>query len=202
MPTLTLQQLRCRHIGPIDLTVLPGECVAVGGASGSGKSLLLRAIADLDPHSGEVLLDKRPQSATPAPRWRQLVGLLPAESQWWFDVVGPHFKATDNDYLQRLGFEDDVLNWEIARLSSGEKQRLALLRLLSYRPNALLLDEASANLDHENTLRVEALIQHYRQHQQAPVLWISHDPQQAQRIAKRRLALLDGQLTMYLEHPQ
>ncbi len=194
MATLSLQQLRCRHIGPVDLTVRSGECVCISGASGSGKSLLLRAIADLDPHEGEVLLDHTTQSATPPTRWRQQVGLLPAQSQWWFDRVAPHFKQLNNDYLQRLGFDDDVLRWEIARLSSGEKQRLALLRLLSHQPRALLLDEASANLDHENSQRVEALVQHYRETRQAPVIWISHDAQQAQRIAQRRFNLEKGQL--------
>ncbi len=194
MPTLSLQQLRCRHIGPVDLTIKPGECVAINGRSGSGKSLLLRAIADLDPHSGEVSLDALRQSTTPAPRWRQQVGLLPAESQWWFDTVGPHFKRPDSDQLQQLGFDEDVLMWEIARLSSGEKQRLALLRLLSHQPAALLLDEASANLDRANSQRIEKLVQHYRQQRQAPVIWISHDPQQIARIAQRRFQLDDGQL--------
>ena len=52
MPALALHQLRTRHIGPVDLDVAAGECVCIRGASGSGKSLLLRAIADLDPHAG------------------------------------------------------------------------------------------------------------------------------------------------------
>ncbi|MER2552608.1 MAG: ATP-binding cassette domain-containing protein, partial [Thauera sp.] len=59
MSALSLRQLRTRHVGPLDVDIAAGECVCIRGASGSGKSLLLRAIADLDPHQGEAWLDAR-----------------------------------------------------------------------------------------------------------------------------------------------
>jgi ABC-type multidrug transport system ATPase subunit len=91
-----------------------------------------------------------------APDWRRRVGLLPAESGWWADRVGAHFITTNDarnpattptPILARLGFEPDVLDWDVQRLSSGERQRLGLARLLLNRPEVLLLDEATANLD-------------------------------------------------------
>ena len=194
MSTLTLQHLQTHHIGPIDLTVAAAECVVISGPSGAGKSLLLRAIADLDPHEGEVLLDGVAQSRTSPPQWRSQVGLLPADSPWWFDTVGAHFDGVDAEALQQLGFDPEVMGWQVARLSSGEKQRLALLRLLSRRPRALLLDEASANLDGGNTARVEAVVARYRRAHEAPVVWVSHDAGQIGRVADRHFVLREGQL--------
>ncbi len=77
---LDITNLSTDLIGPVNLSIAAGECVAVLGASGSGKSLLLRAIADLDPHNGEVSLKGRRCSEMPADEWRRLVALVPAES--------------------------------------------------------------------------------------------------------------------------
>ena len=75
-PLLVLKGLRRLHVGPVDLAVAAGECVAIMGASGAGKSVLLRAVADLDPHEGDAWLDGAACSAMPAPRWRQRVSQL------------------------------------------------------------------------------------------------------------------------------
>lgn len=181
-------------MGAVDLAIGPGECVCLSGPSGAGKTLLLRALADLDAHQGEVYLDDTPCRRVRPPEWRRQVGLLPAESQWWKDTVGEHFTAVDENAFERLGFERDVLSWSIARLSSGERQRLAVLRLLANRPEALLLDEPTANLDPVNVKRVEELIQDYRRREQAAVLWVSHDAQQIQRLADRHLRIENGRL--------
>ncbi|MEA1048448.1 ATP-binding cassette domain-containing protein [Lamprobacter modestohalophilus] len=274
MAALTLSRLQARVLAPVDLQINAGELVFISGPSGSGKSLLLRAIADLDPNQGEVLIDDRPRTSIPAPEWRRRVGLLPAESGWWSDRVGDHFitaaatptassaniltqtvtatqatstpmspttaqptatktasiaptaggpstaanaanaanaaRATaapaadaasstdpadnaDGDpavstalphLLARLGFKRDVLDWDIQRLSTGERQRLALARLLLNDPEVLLLDEATANLDPTNREHAEQLINDYRRQRRAAVLWASHDPDQRQRLAQ------------------
>lgn len=191
---LTINQLRTVHVGPIDLALSPGECVVLTGASGSGKTLLLRAIADLDCHEGEVLLDGVACSAMRAHDWRSRVGLLPAESQWWGERIGDHFSQTDEALLGQLGFGRVVMGWEVARCSTGERQRLALARLLQNRPRVLLLDEPTASLDAENVARVEGLVERLRQEQEVAVLWVSHDPTQAERVATRRLRIDHGQL--------
>jgi ABC-type iron transport system FetAB ATPase subunit len=195
MPALVLHQLRTRHVGPIELTVEAGECVCIRGASGSGKSLLLRAIADLDPHQGEARLDARACAVMPAPQWRHQVALVMAEGQWWAETVSAHFAdGCDPAWLERLSLPAAALDWEVARCSTGERQRLALLRTLMRRPAALLLDEPTGNLDEDSTARVEALLDDYRREHGAALLWVSHDPRQAARVAQRRFLLEDGRL--------
>ncbi|ENO82857.1 ABC transporter [Thauera sp. 27] len=196
MATLALHQFQALHVGPLDLTVGAGECVCIRGASGSGKSLLLRAIADLDPHQGEAWLDGRRCSAMPAPSWRRQVALLAAEAQWWSDTIGAHFSTGCKPvWLDRLGLPPTALDWEAARCSTGERQRLALLRTLMQGPAALLLDEPTGNLDEDSTARVESLLDDYRRSTGAALLWISHDPRQASRVAQRCFLLVDGRLT-------
>ena len=201
MALLRLVGVRPRVLAPVSLSVAAGELVFVSGPSGSGKSLLLRAIADLDPHEGEAWLGSESRSAMPAPRWRRRVGLLPAESFWWADSVGAHFPDSGaglaaglDRLLGDLGFEPEVLAWSVSRLSTGERQRLALARLLVQGPEALLLDEATANLDPGNRDRVELAVQGYRVARDAAVLWVSHDPEQRERLGGRQLAIRDGRL--------
>lgn len=194
MPTLSIQALQVAHVGPVDLDINPGEIVCLSGASGSGKSLLCRAIADIIPHTGSVSLDGEDAAAMPAPHWRRRVALLPAESQWWYDRVGAHYSHKDTALLQQLGFDEASWDWEVARCSTGEKQRLALLRVLANQPQCLLLDEPTGSLDEDNTLRVEQIIQDYVQQHAAPVLWVSHSGAQIKRIASRHFRVRNGQL--------
>ena len=194
MPELTLVELCVAHVGPVNLQVGAAEIVCLSGPSGSGKSLLLRAVADIIPHTGKVLLDATDASTIPAPQWRKQVGLLPAENQWWQDHVGEHFVQRDNSLLAAVGFGETTWQWELARCSTGEKQRLALLRLLCNQPRCLLLDEPTASLDPDNAARVEEMVRDYSRHHQAPVLWVSHSREQIRRIAQRHFVLRDGKV--------
>lgn len=202
MAGLRLSGIRPRGLEPIDLEIAAGELVFLSGPSGSGKSLLLRAIVDLDPHPGEAWIDGVPRSAMSAPQWRRQVGLLPAESHWWQDRVRDHFPDPRTDasrsetieILEQLGFSAQVPDWTVARLSTGERQRLALARLIANGPRVLLLDEATANLDPLNQERVEAIIQDYRRQRAAAVLWVDHDPIRSRRLAERRLVIHQARL--------
>ena len=201
MGALRLEGVRPRVLAPVSLTIDAGGLVFIAGPSGSGKSLLLRAVADLDPHTGEVWLGDEARSAMAPPRWRRRVGLLPAEAFWWADAVGEHFPpaaATTglHGLLTGLGFEPDVFSWSVSRLSTGERQRLALARLLAQDPEALLLDEATANLDPGNRERVERVVEDYSAERAAAVLWVSHDPEQRERLGGRQFAIRDGRLSM------
>ena len=184
--------------GPYTFVVESGQCLGLSGESGAGKSLLLRALADLDPHTGRISLGSVECDEIPAPRWRQLVGMLPAESGWWFDTVGEHFSTMDDhdaERLSQLGFTGNVLSWQISRLSTGEKQRLAIVRLLANNPRALLLDEPTASLDASNISRVENLLIEYCRVNTAPILWVSHDPGQLARVADRVMIIQpDGKM--------
>jgi ABC-type multidrug transport system ATPase subunit len=193
VPSLRVDRLETALIGPLSFEVAEGECVALMGASGAGKSLLLRAIVDLDPSRGTVTfgLDR---GSVPASEWRKLVALVPAESGWWSDRVGDHFPphADVADLLDALALAG-ALDWEVARLSTGERQRLAIARALCRNPKALLLDEPTASLDDAATRRVESLVTRCCQSGLA-VLMVTHDRRQGERMARRILQMADGHL--------
>lgn len=195
MGQLQLKEISFHDVGPLNLTIEAGECVSLMGQSGSGKTLLLRSIADLDPHDGKLLLDGNSSAGLPAPEWRMRVALLPAKSSWWSDRVGDHFRQFDDALFARLGFSKDVLSWEIGRLSTGEQQRLALLRLFQNNPKVLLLDEPTASLDTTNISKVEELVRQYREDNNTATLWVTHDKDQADRVSARQYQLAHGQLT-------
>lgn len=191
---LRVENLKTHQQGPYSLEIKPGECVSLMGPSGSGKTLLLRAIADLDIHEGRILLEDTICEDMPAPQWRKKISLVPAESQWWQDTVGGHFDNRDCPYLEPLGFQQETLNWQISRLSSGEKQRLALARCLMNQPSVLLLDEPTASLDPKATRAVEQLIADYRKETGTAVIWVSHDAEQSSRVGSRHYILTSSGL--------
>lgn len=194
---LSVRNLKRLSIGPIDLDVAAGEIVALTGPSGVGKSLLLRAIADLDPNEAEIALDGAARGDMSAPQWRRQVMYVAAHSGWWEDRVEPHFAGASRDFavelLQRLGLESTALGWEVANLSTGERQRLSLARALALRPKVMMLDEPTSGLDAENATRAEALIQRFVA-DGASVLFVTHDAQQAERLGRRVLRLEAGAL--------
>lgn len=192
---LKLESLAVGDLTDVDLTLAPGEVVCLSGPSGSGKTRLLRALADIEPHRGEVWLGEAAQSATPAHVWRRQVMLVPAESHWWVDTVGEHFQQPPPEQdLAALGLEQAVMGWQVARLSSGEKQRLALLRAVERQPSALLLDEPTANLDQDNIRRAEHWLTALARERGWPLLWVAHDPGQIARVADRHLYIQNHQL--------
>lgn len=191
---LKIKQLQNEIIGPIDLEIKPVQCIGLSGESGAGKSRLLRAIADLDEHTGQVELNQESYLEILPFNWRKQVGLLPADSQWWFDSVGEHFERIDKELLKLLGFSEDVTSWSISRISSGEKQRLALMRLLSNKPKVLLLDEPTANLDRNNTNIFENIIKTYLSKNDACAIWVSHDADQLDRVSTHQFKIADGKL--------
>lgn len=194
MPSLRVERLKTRLIGPLSFEVAEGECVALMGASGSGKSLLLRAIVDLDPNEGAVALGTLDRGIVPASDWRKLVALVPAESGWWSERVGDHYPpdASVADLLDALALAG-ALDWEVTRLSTGERQRLAIVRALCRNPKVLLLDEPTGSFDESTTQRVEDLITRCCQRGLA-VLMVTHDRRQAARIASRTLQMAHGRL--------
>jgi UDP-glucose/iron transport system ATP-binding protein len=181
---LVLENLSVGTLDNVSLTVPGGQVVCLSGPSGSGKSRLLRAVADLEPHGGRVSLGDAVQLDVPAHQWRRRVVMVPADSQWWFDEVAGHFPDDAASRLpSALGFPPEVMAWSVSRLSSGERQRLALWRALVLEPEALLLDEPTANLDNESTQAIEAWLLDEIRRRQIAVLWVAHDPAQIHRVA-------------------
>ena len=194
---LSVRELRSRFAGPFTFDVRAGECIAIQGPSGAGKSVLLRMLADLDPHDGAALLDGRSAASMPAPAWRAAVVYQAAEPAWWEDTARGHFTGVDTAFVERtlaaLGLAASVLDTGIDRLSTGERQRLALVRSLARRPRVLLLDEPTAALDPASIGRAEALLRDCLAEGMA-VLIVTHAIEQARRLAHRSFHLERGKL--------
>ncbi len=193
---LKIRRLSRLGLSPVDLDLARGECIALGGPSGAGKSILLRAIADLDPNEGEVSLDGQSRDAVPAPDWRRKVVYVPAEAGWWADRVDGHFPEPDiaAPLMVQLGLSAEALGWQVARLSTGEKQRLALTRAFLTAPKVMLLDEPTSGLDPEAAAKVEGVL-HERRGQGLSVMLVTHDVEQTARMASRRFEMKKGVLT-------
>lgn len=193
---LVVEGLRTKAGGPVGFSLRGGEIIAVRGPSGSGKSLMLRAIADLDPAEGEVTLGGIARGSIPAPEWRRRVGFVPAESGWWADRVGEHFAdgAASRALIEALGIDPAALDWEVRRLSTGERQRLAIARALALEPTVWLFDEPTAALDAEAARLVERVIVDGRD-RGAAILLVTHDATQAERLADRSLFMAGGRLS-------
>jgi putative ABC transport system ATP-binding protein len=194
---LRVVNLRSHLAGPFDLTVEAGECVAMTGPSGAGKSLFLRMIADLDPSQGEVFLDATERRSLPAPAWRRRVVYSAAEPGWWSESIQDHFHGEAMVFARtmapRLGLAPGLLDGPVVRLSTGERQRLALIRALALASPVLLLDEATGALDEESTQRVEAVLRD-RLAAGVTIAIVTHSPAQATRLGHRHLRMTDRQL--------
>ncbi|MAF50300.1 MAG: ATP-binding cassette domain-containing protein [Rhodospirillales bacterium] len=190
---LRIKGLNRPGINPFGLDLDEGECIALTGPSGAGKSLLLRAIADLDPNQGSVFLDQKNRNEFSAPEWRRRVGYLASESGWWADQVGVHFPDHEQAgiLLPELGIVPEALQWQVARLSTGERQRLVLARLLLVSPAVMLLDEPTSGLDPDSEAMVEKILGQ-RLAAGTSVLLVTHAAEQAGRLAHRHLRMTAG----------
>jgi ABC-type sulfate/molybdate transport systems ATPase subunit len=195
MRMLSVRHLSAPGVAADGLEVADGECVAIMGPSGAGKTRLLRVIADLDPNQGEVIADGIDRARVSGPAWRRVVGYVPAESGWWAETVGAHFPDRELScaLATAMGLAADVLEWPAARLSTGERQRLALARALVRAPRVLLLDEPTGALDDEARTAVESILRRELE-AGASMLMVTHDLAQAERFAARIARVENGRL--------
>ncbi len=189
---LRVDRLRVWTLPPLSFEVPAGECLAIEGPSGAGKSMVLRALADLDAAEGYVTLDGFDRREMAATTWRQRVRLVAAEPGWWAETVRAHLDAVSQTRLQRLlgsiSLDPKLLDAPISRLSTGERQRFALVRALADEPQVLLLDEPTAALDKSNAAQVEELIK-FQLLSGRQVILVSHDAAQIERLAHQKLIL-------------
>ena len=192
---LCVDRLSRPGLEPASFELDGGTCMALSGPSGAGKTLLLRALADLDPAEGEVRLEGKAREQMSGPEWRRRVGYLAAEPGWWSERLEDHFLDWPivAAQLGRLKLTPAVAERPVSRLSTGERQRLALLRALERAPRVLLLDEPTGPLDEEATAAVEALMREKMENGLA-LLWVTHDRRQAARVATTQLRIEAGQL--------
>jgi sulfonate transport system ATP-binding protein len=178
----------------IDLRVAPGEFVALLGASGSGKTTLLRVLLGLERLDGGA-----GRVATPSSVVFQEPRLVPSQKVWRNVLLGvPRGVAGKTRALAALdevGLRDHADVWP-ATLSGGEAQRVALARALIREPKLLLLDEPFAALDALTRLKMQELVKQLVGRHQPGVLLVTHDVDEAVRLADRVLVLKGGSLTL------
>jgi putative thiamine transport system ATP-binding protein len=211
-PGLQLRAIRIAHQGrllvALDAGVGPGETLTLMGPSGSGKSSLLAYVAGfLDPDlsgEGRVVLDGRDVTALPPERRR--MGLLFQDA-----LLLPHLSVAGNllfgltpevrgraarleaveAALAEVGM-DGMGGRDPATLSGGEAARVALMRTLLARPQALLLDEPFSRLDAELRAQVRSLVFEESRKRMLPVLLVTHDAADAEAAGGPVVALAAG----------
>ncbi|SDF07036.1 ABC transporter ATP-binding protein [Rhodospira trueperi] len=207
MTAVLLENVSCRVLASLSLTVADREAVAILGPSGAGKSTLLKVVAGLLPHAGEVFLDGQPARAR-APHGRQL-GYLSQDLHLFphltvagnvrlallFGFDGPERRRDRVDEALHLARADHLAARRPATLSGGERQRAALARCLARRPRLLLLDEPFSSLDADTKRLLWADVTEVRRRVGMTALIVTHDPEEAAALADRVLVLRDGRLT-------
>jgi len=194
----------------ISFEIAAGDRIALLGPTGSGKTLLLRALSLLDPiDSGTIRWQERVIRKREVPAFRSqvmyvsqqpalLAGTIEDCLRFPFVLVqrsASHYsRERIVEYLRVLNRDASFLSLESEHLSGGQRQLVVLLRALQLDPQVLLLDEPTAALDAASVGLVERLVHCWQQ--QAPdtrtLVWVTHDPRQAERVASRLLHLHAG----------
>jgi sulfonate transport system ATP-binding protein len=174
----------------LNLTVRPGEFVALLGASGSGKTTLLKALGGFDHEiEGEILVAKGRSVVFQEPRLLSWARILPNVT---IGLRHKHAKIKGMAALAEVGLDNRHRDWPLT-LSGGEAQRVALARALVREPDLVMLDEPFGALDALTRVRMHALVQElWRKHRPA-VLLVTHDVDEAILLADRILVLSNGQ---------
>ncbi|SNQ48447.1 alkanesulfonate transporter subunit; ATP-binding component of ABC superfamily [Frankia canadensis] len=177
----------------LDLTVAPGEFVALLGRSGSGKSTLLRVLGGFDHEvDGQVLAARSRsvvfQEARLLP-WRRL---LPNVT---LGLTGRDAGERGRAALAEVGLSGRERSWPVT-LSGGEAQRVALARALVREPELLMLDEPFGALDALTRIRMHALLQRLCRRHRPAVLFVTHDVDEAILLADRVLVLTAGRFSL------
>jgi len=202
-----------RAVDGVSLELRPGEFVALLGSSGSGKSSLLNLIAGLDrPTSGSVIVrggDLAALSREALAKYRlrtvgmvfQSFNLIPSMTLMENVELPMRFAEVERDQreglarkaLDRVGLSTR-LRHRPAELSGGEQQRAALARALINRPQLLLADEPTGNLDSHTGTEIMELIREFNQALGMTVVMVTHERALAERYVKRMIFLADGKL--------
>jgi len=201
-------------------TLLSGQVTVLTGASGSGKSVLLRVLAGLLPmSSGTVRLHDNDKSSnvyhdiheTAPVLWRKQVALLAQHPQLLdgsvlenlqmpYQLHAHQSQTFDRDWhiaqLEHLDRSADFLQQDAKHLSGGERQLVNTLRLLQLSPKVLLLDEPTAALDIDTSAQlVNLLINWLHADAQRTLLWVTHDTKDIMPLANRHWHMQAGVLT-------
>jgi len=188
------------------LNIRKGEILAVVGPSGAGKSTLLRLLNFLEPATGgDITFDGQPvNSHMPVTQRRRVTTVFQhpvllkrnvvANLKYGLALRGEKLSREKASYwLAHLGLSS-LANQHATKLSAGEAQRVALARALLVRPDVLLLDEPTANLDPFNVQLIESIVKEENQVHQTTIVLVTHNIFQARRVAHRTALILNGEL--------
>ena len=190
----------------INLVVAPGEVLAITGPSGAGKTSLLRLLNRLDePTRGTVLLDGEDYRQEEVSALRRRVGMLLQQAYLFPGTVAENLRfgplqqgqqledAVVDELLERVGLPG-FSKTDVSVLSGGEAQRVSLARTLANDPAILLLDEPTSSLDEANRLGIESLLLDILHQNGMSCIMVTHDLQQAARMADRLLLLENSRM--------
>jgi putative ABC transport system ATP-binding protein len=195
-----------RLVEDVSIQVSHGDVLAIVGPSGAGKSSFLRLINRLDePSSGSVLLEGQDYREIEPRLLRRRVGMVLQAPNLLPGTVasnlayGPRQRGerVAPDQIERLLEQVTLLGYQdrdIEGLSGGEAQRVSLARTLMNSPEILLLDEPTSALDPASEQEVEALLMRIIRDQRLTCLIVTHDIEQAKRLAERAMLMRAGKL--------
>jgi sulfonate transport system ATP-binding protein len=189
----------------VNLSIKPGEFVAIVGRSGCGKSTLLRLIAGLEStssgsvHANEEIV-QRNQMHTRI--MFQDARLLPWKKVLANVQIGTKSRSKEEARaaLSLVGLENRADDWPIV-LSGGQRQRIALARALAGEPRLLLLDEPLGALDALTRIEMQQLIEKLWLEQKFTAILVTHDVSEAVSLADRVLLIEEGKVTMDISIP-
>ena len=192
----------------VNLSIGPGESIAITGASGGGKSTLIKLIMGLhEPTSGQILVDGEPLARVGIDNFRHLYATVMQDDVLYAGSVAENIAFFDPDIDLELVLDcaqlacvhDEIVAFPMgydtlvgemgATFSGGQKQRIFLARALYHRPRILILDEGTANLDHAKEAEINANLAALN----LTRIIVAHRPE-AIASAQRVLELRDGQL--------
>jgi putative ABC transport system ATP-binding protein len=200
-------------VNDVSLEVFRGELLGIVGASGSGKSSLLRLLNRLDePTGGTVFLDGVNYVSIEPRELRRRLGMVTQRPYLFPGTAasnlrfGPQQRGATladeavSDLLAQVGLPGFTFR-DVTNLSGGEQQRISLARALANDPEMLLLDEPTSALDEDAKLGVEQLIRDLATATAKTFVMVTHDREQARRICERVGFMERGRLT-HMGSPQ
>lgn len=195
----------------INITIDDGEFVFITGRSGSGKSTLLKLLLkEAEPTSGRILVNNMDLQKMPrryVPKYRRMLGVVFQDFRLLTDrnvfenvafaqrVVGASSKSIRESVPEMLKLVGLSAKYKSLphQLSGGEQQRVAIARALINRPEVLLADEPTGNLDHDNAVEIMKLLDHINR-LGTTVVVVSHSQEIMDRMGKRVITLERGRL--------